>query len=126
MDRTRALDYREREPIGCKTMFRVLFRITGILALAGAFVALVVDGTRSIAAGQISMARLGDPLQQALGPKFANLQPLIERNISPLLWDPVLVRLLLVPTWVALMLLGCLLILATRQRRAKIGFATRP
>ena len=107
-------------------MFRILLRVTGMLALAGAFVALVVDGTRSIAAGQITMTRLGEALQQVLGTKFAALQPAIERNISPLLWDPVMVRLLWTPTWAVLMLLGCLLILAARKRGGQIGFASRP
>ena len=107
-------------------MFRLIFRSFGILALASAFVALVVDGTRSIAAGEIMMARLGEMAQQALGAKFAALQPLIERNLTPLLWNLVVERLLLVPLWIVLAALGILLVLATQARRDDIGFSPRP
>lgn len=107
-------------------MFRLLFRTIGILALAAAFVALVVDGTRSIAAGEITMARLGDMAQQVLGAKFATLQPLIERNLTPLLWSLVVANLLALPLWVVMAILGILLVLATGARQDSIGFSTRP
>ena len=106
-------------------MFRLLFRILAILALAGGFVALVVDGTRSIAAGEISMAGFGEVLQQALGPKFATLQPALAR-LTPLLWDPVALKVLATPLWIVLILLGIFLVLATRRREPKIGFSSRP
>lgn len=107
-------------------MLRLLFRLAGILSLAGAFVALVVDGTRSIAAGEPGMARLGEQLQQVLGPKYAVIQPAVERNISPLLWDPVLVRLFQAPTWGVLAIVGILLILLTKPREPQIGYSVRP
>lgn len=106
-------------------MIRLIFRSFGILALACAFVALVVDGTRSIAAGEIMMARLGEIAQHALGAKFAALQPLIERNITPLLWSLVVERLLLVPLWLVLAALGIGLVLATQARRDEIGLSSR-
>ncbi len=106
-------------------MFRILLRILGILALAGGFVTLVVDGTRSIAAGEVSMAGLGEVSQQVLGPKFASLQPAIAR-LSPLLWDPVALGVLAAPLWIVLVAPGIMLVLATRRREPKIGFSARP
>ena len=109
-----------------RPMIRIAVRIFGILCLAGSFVALVVDGTRSIAVNELSFARLADLLQHVLGPRFDTIKPAIERNISPLLWDPVFIHLIQIPTFIALALLGVLSILLTRRRAAKIGYITRP
>lgn len=107
-------------------MIRLAVRIFGILCLAGAFVALVVDGTRSIAVNELSIARLADLLHHVLGPRFDAIKPAIERNISPLLWDPVFVHLIKIPTFIVLALLGVFSIWLTRRRAAKIGYIARP
>ena len=106
-------------------MLRLAVRILGIFALAGAFVAAVIDGTRSIAAGEISMVQLGEQMQILLGPKFSMLQPFIEHSLSPIVWNQVVVRLLMTPIWVVLLVLGVGFLAATQQRRGEIGFSTR-
>lgn len=107
-------------------MIRLLFRLLGIMALAGAFVMAVVDGTSSIAAGEWVITGTKALLVQMLGDRFALIQPAIERHMTPLLWDPVLVALLGLPVFAVLALLGALLILATGKRRPTIGFSSRP
>lgn len=107
-------------------MIRLLFRLLGILALAGAFVMAVIDGTSSIAAGEWVITGAKALLIRVLGDKFALIQPAIERHVTPLLWDPVLASLLALPAFSLLALLGALLILATAKRRPKIGFSSRP
>ena len=107
-------------------MFRLLFRIAGWLALAGSFVAIVIDGTKSIAADEIKLTGFGQLLAQSLGERFAAIQPAVERNITPFLWDPVLVQMFRVPAFAVLALLGVLLVLATARRRKRIGYSSRP
>jgi hypothetical protein len=59
-------------------MIRFLVRAMGYLCLAGAFVGLVIDGTRSIASGVLTYARLGDVaggLDPALQARLATRVP---------------------------------------------------
>lgn len=107
-------------------MIQLTLRLLGWLASAGAFVALLIDGTQSIAADEIRVTLLGPLLIQAMGQRFAAMQGAIERNVSPLLWDPVLTRLFALPVFIVLALMGALLILAAARRRPPIGFSSRP
>ena len=107
-------------------MIGLLLRVLGWLLLAGGFVALVVDGTQSIAADALRWTPFGQHLAQLLGARFAAIQPAVERNLSPLLWDPVLARLFQVPSFVVLVLAGSVLILASGRRPPPIGHSSRP
>ena len=103
-------------------MLRFFFQIAGFLALASAFAALVIDGTRSIAGGAMSITLLGTVLK--------NWEPEIQRAISlrlhPWLWDPVTLQFMRLPLWVALGALGLLLLLVTQRRAPAIGYSSRP
>lgn len=105
-------------------MIRLFFRFVGLLLLAGAFVALVVDGTRSFAAGGVAIVPLGRILPLLSPEALLKLRGLIEPHV-PLLWDPVLVSLLLLPSWIVLGITGIVLLALTRPRRPKIGYARR-
>ncbi|MDB5641162.1 MAG: uncharacterized protein JWN07_479 [Hyphomicrobiales bacterium] len=106
-------------------MIRFLLRAAALLLLAAAFVALVLDGARSIAASGLSLLDIG-ALAQAIAPqKLAQLQPAAER-LSPALWDPVLVTALKGPAFLYLALLGALLLRLTRPAAPKIGYSSRP
>jgi hypothetical protein len=105
-------------------MFRLLLRTIGLFLLAGAFAALVIDGTRSIAGGALSLTSFEAMLGWIAPDKVGGLKPAIQ-HISAFLWDPVAVHLLLLPTWVVLGTLGALIMLVTRRRQAKIGFSSR-
>ena len=68
---------------------------------------------------------LGEALPAFLGERFRLLQPAVERNLHPVLWDPVLVYLLEVPTAAAGLLLGFLLLWLGAASRPGIGIVTR-
>lgn len=78
-------------------MFRFLARFIGLWLVAGALIALVVDGAKSIAAGSIVTTPLGQ-LWYDLDPASLNTaQAAIERHVHPGLWDPVILAVLLAP-----------------------------
>ena len=54
-------------------MFRLTFRFLGLLLLAAAFAALVIDGTRSIAGGALSLSALGQTLSWLMPDKFSRV-----------------------------------------------------
>jgi hypothetical protein len=105
-------------------MFRILLRLVGYLMLAGAFVALVVDGTRSIAASSLSFLRIADVLDRVAPKAQAGLQAALE-PLSPVLWDPVALRLLGAPLTVALLLFGILAVLGAAEREPAVGTLAR-
>ncbi len=107
-------------------MIRFVVRTLGLLVIAAGFAALVVDGTRSIAATDVRIMAFGDLCVTLFPAKFLLLQPLVERQIHPLLWDPVLLTLFRLPTWLVLALIGLLLMWLTQRRRTEIGYSSRP
>ncbi len=104
---------------------RVLVRMLGYLLVAGGFVALLTDGARSIANSALRFTPLGETALTFLGERFRQLQPAVERNLHPMLWDPVLVHLLQVPTAAAGLLLGFLLLWLGAAPKSVIGIVTR-
>jgi hypothetical protein len=106
-------------------MFRLIFRFLGLLLLAAAFAALVVDGTRSIAGGALSLASFGQTMLWLMPSKFAGIEAAAQHVLPPLLWGPVMVRVLKMPTWVVIGVLGILLMLLTQKRGPKIGYTSR-
>lgn len=104
---------------------RFLVRVLGYLLVAGGFVALLTDGARSIANSLLRFTPLGETLLTFLGERFRLLQPAIERNLHPMLWDPVLVSVLQVPTAAAGLLLGFLLLWLGAAPKPQVGIVTR-
>ena len=97
-------------------MLRLALRIGGFVLLAGAFVALVIDGTRSIAGDAWMATPLGATAFWLFPTKFPILQPAVERHLADWLWDPVLVNFFLLPTWLTLGVGGTLAYAATLRR----------
>lgn len=55
-----------------------------------------------------------------LAPPFLNtLQAGVQRNLAPWLWDSVFLPVLEAPSWVVPAVLGLLLLLVSRRRRAR-------
>ncbi len=95
---------------------RFLLRMIGFWLIAGAVVAAVHDGARSIGANTLEMTSLG-AFWFAVDPESLNLtQAVIQRYVLPFLWDPVLVNLLTVPLWLALVVLGIGFAVAGRRK----------
>jgi hypothetical protein len=105
-------------------MLRFLLRSVGLVFLAGAFAALVVDGTRSVAAGAPAIYPLGRTVSTLFPADFLKVQALVEAH-APILWDPILVSILLLPAWVVLGLVGIVVLALARPPAPKIGYSRR-
>jgi len=108
-----------------QVMLRWFFRLAGFLAVAVAFVSLIIDGTRSIAGGALSITPFGQTAMTFFPARFPLLRAAVEQHIHPLLWDPVLVTLFRKPAWFVIGLCGLLLLGATRKPAPKIGYSNR-
>lgn len=104
---------------------RFLVRLIGYLCVAAGFIAAVLDGARSIANSAPRFTPLGDIVAAVLQERYALLQPAIERNLHPLLWDPVLLTQLRMPAALVALFLGFCLLWLGRRPQPRIGFVTR-
>ncbi len=105
-------------------MIRGTSRLLGFLLLAAGFVALVMDGARSLAGSHLEYARLADTAAALFGERFLALQPFVERSLHPALWNPVLLNALQGPTSLLVLALGLLFHWLGRERRVGIGHLT--
>ncbi len=103
-------------------MLRFLSRFLGLLAVAGAFVGLIVDGARSIANAQLDYTPLGQILFQALPNHFPMLEPAITRHVHPFVWDPLLINLLLAPAALVGFAIGLVLLWLGRKPAEPVGY----
>jgi hypothetical protein len=104
-------------------MIRFLFRFFGLICLAAAFVLVIYDGTKSIAADNLyltSVRALWDLINAA---SLVRLKPLIIPYANGVLWDPVMVTFLAAPSWAVLGVLGIILVLFGRKKKPLIGYA---
>lgn len=101
-------------------MIRFFVRLVALALLAGAFAAAVIDGARSIAANQLSLTPLGATLYWAFPKKFPLMQTFIETQINPLV-----LKLLWLPTWAAFAVIGAGLFYLVRRRPPPIGYSSR-
>lgn len=106
-------------------MFRAGVRLLGFLLLAAGFVGAVMDGARSLAASSLDYARIGETALLLLGDRFGQLQPAVERNLHPLVWNPVMTTLLMFPTALLLLGLGLICHRIGRPPPILIGHVTR-
>lgn len=104
-------------------MLRFFFRAFGLLMLACAFAAVIVDGTRSIAANGVVFTTVGQILAGSPD-KLAALETAAGR-VHPWLRDPGLTWLLPVPLWLLAGLVGGAMLALTRPRRPIVGFSSR-
>jgi len=104
---------------------RFLLRLIGYLLVAAGFIVAVIDGARAIANSAPRFTAVSDTLVAVLHERYALLQPAIERNIHPLLWDPVMLSLMRMPAALLALLLGFLLLWLGRRPEPEIGIVTR-
>jgi len=102
-------------------MIRFLFRFVGLWVLAAGFVALVRDGTKSIAGNAVFSTRLSEDWNNLHPTSLASIQPAIERH-APWMWDPVLLTILTAPSWLVLGIIGSIFILLGRKKKPLIGY----
>lgn len=105
-------------------MISVIFRLLGQWFLAIGVVAAAVDGTKSIAASKLVLTPLGVHWFQFAPQSLNAAQAGVQRHVSPLLWDPVIQSVLLMPTWLIAGVLGALFVwIGSRRKRRRIRLA---
>ena len=103
-------------------MIRFVFRFIGLWILAGGFVALVRDGTKSIAGNAVFVTRLGEDWNNIHNGSLDALKALAERYLGAPAWELVALYVLAAPTWLVLGILGSLLMLIGRKKKPLIGY----
>src|SRR5262249_12729316 len=103
-------------------MIRFLLRTLGLLFLAAAFIFLVYDGTRSIAANVLLYSKVDEIWSLVHAASLQQLKPAIEKNAPAWLWDPVATTVLDSPATVVFGIIGAILILLGRRKKPLIGY----
>jgi len=103
-------------------MIRFLLRFLGLWILAAGFIFLIYDGTKSIAANAILVTKVQDVWGNVHQASLLSLKPKL-MGISGVLWDPVMTTLLDQPIALTLGILGAVMMLLGRKKRALIGYS---
>ena len=103
-------------------MIRFVFRFIGLWILAAGFVALVRDGTKSIAGNAIFITRLGEDWNNLHAASQDALNALVTRFSGPAAWELATLYLLAAPTWLVLGIVGSLFMLIGRKKKPLIGY----
>lgn len=106
-------------------MIRFPLRLAGFLLIAAGFVALVIDGTRSIAGQRLLMTSVSDTWRAIHLDSLGEVQKALQASGPAWLWDPLALTLLALPTSAVGLALGTLLMLAGRRREPQIGVIGR-
>jgi len=102
-------------------MIRFLFRFVGYWLLAGALVAAIIDGSKSIAASALVTTPFGQHFQQLAPSLLQRLEFGIQNNLGlPWLWDLVFINVLAWPSFAVLGVLALIFLMIGRRRRAPV------
>ena len=102
-------------------MIRFILRFVGLWVLAAGFIFLIYDGTKSIAGNQIFLTKVQDVWGSVHQASLLTLQPKLTA-ISGVLWDPLMKTFLDQPIALVLGVIGVILMLLGRKKRALIGY----
>jgi hypothetical protein len=103
-------------------MIRFVFRFFGLWILAAGFVALVRDGTKSIAGNAVFMTGLRDDWNNIHGASLDALKVLVEKYAGVPTWEFLDTYIRVTPTWLVLGIIGSILILIGRKKKPLIGY----
>ncbi|MEI2386172.1 hypothetical protein [Breoghania sp. JC706] len=104
-------------------MLSFFSRLGGILLVAVALVTAVIDGTKSIAASHLVATPLGAHWMEFFPESLNAAEANIRHNVAPWLWDPVMLWVLMLPTWVVAGALGAFFVWLGTRRRRTFGLA---
>ena len=93
-------------------------RMIGIWFLLATVIALVVDGTKSLAANELVVTSLGDNWLLLHEASLKLAKEAVEKHLHPLVWDPAITALLFWPSWALLGLIGLILVWLGRKRHS--------
>lgn len=102
-------------------MLRFLFRMLGMLALAVTVITLVVDATRSIAAGRLVATPLIESWQAVSPDTLSALRTLIQAGVHPSVWDGIAVYVLGLPGFAVFAVLALLFAFLGRRPEKRVG-----
>jgi hypothetical protein len=102
---------------------RFLLRFIGLWILAGAFVALIIDGTGSIAGGSLRFTTFGQTWDNIHQDSKPAVKAFLDRRAGPWLWNSGVQVVLDQPTWLVLGAFGTVLVLLGRKKPRLIGYA---
>ncbi len=97
-------------------MIRFLLRFLGIWLMAGGFVALVLDGVRSIASSELVATPLGVTWLATHEESLAAFQQWVNATLPAGSWDLVAAPILQAPLFLVLAVSGLVLMLIGRPR----------
>src|SRR5436309_15372752 len=103
-------------------MIRGVFRLVGLLLLAGGFVFMVYDGARWVADQSLRFTRFGEFWNDIHQSSQQSFRSMVE-GVAPWLWNSVMRVLLDQPVFAVMGVLGILLMLLFRPRRRLIGYS---
>ncbi|HMK70618.1 MAG TPA: hypothetical protein VEJ37_01240 [Xanthobacteraceae bacterium] len=103
-------------------MIRFLLRFVGLCSLAAAFVFFVYDGTKSIANQRLLYIKVGE-VWAIVDQNSLNLAQNWLKQRAGWAWDPYVLGIFDLPTWVVLGILAMILIALGRKKRPLIGYA---
>ena len=103
-------------------MLSFLLRVIGLFLLAGGFIALIVDGTRSLAGSGLYVSSIDASLQMIAPAIHQSLEKSVLAHFPNFIWDPLLVHLLRIPLSAALLLLGGLCVILTHRDPQEFGY----
>ena len=107
-------------------MFHFVFKVFGLITLALSLVLAVLDITRSITASELILTPLAQTWSSFNAKSLADAKTSIEQLIHPFLWDPVLLTVLKLPSWLVLWFLAMVLLKLGQRRETPFGrFASR-
>lgn len=93
-----------------------LIRLIGIWLMVIAVVALVVDGTKSLASARLIWTSLGEQWALTSTKSLEATQMFIVNNLHSIIWDPIIYAILLWPSWAIIGLLGLFFYWIARKR----------
>ncbi len=102
-------------------MVRFLLRMIGFVLAAAAFSALIVDGTRSVAAKHVMMFSLDETFGWFSPAALASIKAVIDH--APQAARPMLSYALTLPTGLAALAIALVFLVTGRRPPKKIGFA---
>lgn len=103
-------------------MIRGLFRLIGLLLLAGGFIFVVYDGARWVADQNLKFTRFGQFWNDIHQSSQQAFRTWVEGHV-PWLWDSVFKVLLDQPVFAVMGILGLILMILFRPRAPLIGYS---